>query len=448
MLLERPLYPNEYHHTFDSYSSYSTVLGDINQVGSLFGKTLISMILMISNTCPPPPHPHETEMRVSPPQRCSVQTRNVKINTDTVDLSAYAADSKGNKSWLGRLKKSIIGRGQSKKKIKDPSVTRTRAEVTTDEPTTTTPATRPSRPATLPSAPPTAPEPSPEPTETMIEYEPETKPKPQTPQPPSSIYPTLPHPSPQPVQQSTLSPAHITQQVFGTLPVPPNVPFMVYSFPYGVTRPDQAVVHNMGPDGGGGGGFQGGPLPGVGGFQPGMMPPIPEQQQITRRREKRRKEGPHECIDPVILSHDLIRHVKRSCGLNSGRSRTAARAIVQCLEDGIPESSKIHILSEVLSAMDSTFREHRTTETKRKRTRAAALLTLNEEQEQEAAGVKRHSCKRTLKEEKILMDYLQQTLEILEEMSESADKSNPDFHMLFNLANKLLETMFDKLARK
>ena len=150
----------------------------------------------------------------------------------------------------------------------------------------------------------------------------------------------------------------------------------------------------------------------------------------------------HDCIDPTLLSQDLIRHVKRrfvnksprnftpsiwsspllalvidpeiegltttppvtdrknsvvhilelsvavvadfkplpkltspslSCGLNSSRSRTAARAIIQCLEDSIADTLKIQLLSELLTAMDTSYRSRRSQDPetgRRKRTRA------------------------------------------------------------------------------
>ena len=88
----------------------------------------------------------------------------------------------------------------------------------------------------------------------------------------------------------------------------------------------------------------------------------------TRQSKRKKPQAPesppldHKCSeyhDPLILSKDLIRHVKRSCGLNSTRSRTAARAIVQCLQDSLPESTKLHLLTEILTAMDMSYMSRR-----------------------------------------------------------------------------------------
>ena len=62
-----------------------------------------------------------------------------------------------------------------------------------------------------------------------------------------------------------------------------------------------------------------------------------------------------------------------SCGLNSSRSRTAARAIIQCLEDSVSDTLKIQLLSELLTAMDTSYRSRRSQDQesgRRKRTRA------------------------------------------------------------------------------
>ena len=60
-----------------------------------------------------------------------------------------------------------------------------------------------------------------------------------------------------------------------------------------------------------------------------------------------------------------------SCGLNSARSRTAARSIIQCLEDSVSDSFKMQLLSELLAAMDTPYRARRADDhrTKRKRSR-------------------------------------------------------------------------------
>ena len=208
----------------------------------------------------------------------------------------------------------------------------------------------------------------------------------------------------------------------------------------------------------------------------------------TRQSKRKKPQAPesppldHKCSeyhDPLILSKDLIRHVKRSCGLNSTRSRTAARAIVQCLQDSLPESTKLHLLTEILTAMDMSYMSRRAEpsrsskhqegrEERRKRTRTRTAqdsdevniltysshflnsltlqgfsnptpikyispfnliyqseFTTNNLSSQDLADLDRatttslarhrrhHKAKRLAKEEKILMSYLQEVLEIL-----------------------------------
>ncbi|KAL5266208.1 hypothetical protein ACHWQZ_G003577 [Mnemiopsis leidyi] len=403
-------------------------------------------------------------------QRCGVQTRNVKVNTDTYHYASYSTDPKS-KSWLMKIKKTFgMERSASKKKMKvnvekdkvppprpaatpaathhtSPSVVRTRAEVTahmmTSQPHTVTSqshavtsrshaVTSQVSHASSQPAPctPTAPQPTPEPTG-VSEYEPDNKPGKQP-----ELYPPLPtsQPSPPP----PLTPSQINTQIFGTGPavpfpnagIVPNVPFMW--FPFGVPQP-QAPGYNV-PQ------LPQAPLP-------PSVPQLPHSESQTSNRISKRKKVPekeHTCVDPTLLSQDLIRHVKRSCGLNSSRSRTAARAIIQCLEDSVSDTLKIQLLSELLTAMDTSYRSRRSQEQesgRRKRTRAIV-------EEDNSEVPRNHSCKKALREERVLMKYLQQVLEILEEMSDHPDKENETFHMYFNLANRLLDTMYHKIAPK
>ncbi|XP_063685336.1 mucin-2-like isoform X2 [Bolinopsis microptera] len=400
-------------------------------------------------------------------QTCGIQTRNARVNTDreSYHYASYTTDPKS-KSWLMKIKKTFgIEKSASKKKMKvnvekdnlssprhttrtpsipsaaqntslstSPSVVRTRAEVTahvmTSQPHTMT--SQISHGSTQPRTP-TAPQPTPEPN--TVQYEPENKPSKQ-----SDLYPALPtNQSSPPPPPPNLTPSQINTQIFGNSPavpfpnagIVPNVPFMW--FPYGVPQP-QAPGYAAPP-------LQQAPLP-------PSVPQLPLSESQASNRISKRKKMPeskeHDCIDPTLLSQDLIRHVKRSCGLNSSRSRTAARAIIQCLEDSISDTLKIQLLSELLTAMDTSYRSRRSQEQepgRRKRTRALV--------EEEGNEVPRnHSCKKALREERILMKYLQQVLEILEEMSSHPDKENETFHMYFNLANRLLDTMYHKVANK
>lgn len=204
----------------------------------------------------------------------------------------------------------------------------------------------------------------------------------------------------------------------------------------------------------------------------------------TRQSKRKKPQAPesppldHKCSeyhDPLILSKDLIRHVKRSCGLNSTRSRTAARAIVQCLQDSLPESTKLHLLTEILTAMDMSYmsrraepsrsskhQEGREERRKRTRTRTAQdsdedLADLDRATTTSLARHRRHhKAKRLAKEEKILMSYLQEVLEILEEMKpalttqvlqgEMPPELNP-FIMYYQMAKDLINVMYKKLSQ-
>jgi len=461
MLLENPPCQTENYHTYDSYSSYSIIFGDVNQLSGTDSDEIVQM------------EPATTTAAAPTNQTCGIQTRNARVNTDreSYHYASYTTDPKS-KSWLMKIKKTFgIERSASKKKMKvnvekdnlssprhtttpstptaaqntslstSPSVVRTRAEVTahvmTSQPHTVT-----SQPHTVTSQishgstqprTPTAPQPTPEPN--TVQYEPENKPSKQ-----SDLYPALPtNQSSPPPPPPNLTPSQINTQIFGNSPavpfpnagIVPNVPFMW--FPYGVPQP-QAPGYAAPP-------LQQAPLP-------PSVPQLPLSESQASNRISKRKKMPetkeHDCIDPTLLSQDLIRHVKRSCGLNSSRSRTAARAIIQCLEDSISDTLKIQLLSELLTAMDTSYRSRRSQEQepgRRKRTRALV--------EEEGSEVPRnHSCKKALREERILMKYLQQVLEILEEMSSHPDKENETFHMYFNLANRLLDTMYHKVANK
>jgi len=204
----------------------------------------------------------------------------------------------------------------------------------------------------------------------------------------------------------------------------------------------------------------------------------------TRQSKRKKPQAPesppldHKCSeyhDPLILSKDLIRHVKRSCGLNSTRSRTAARAIVQCLQDSLPESTKLHLLTEILTAMDMSYmsrraepsshrssKHHEGREERRKRTRTRTAQESDEDLDDldRATSVARyrrhHKAKRLAKEEKILMSYLQEVLEILEEMKpalttqvlqgEMPPELNP-FIMYYQMAKDLINVMYKKLSQ-